>query len=212
MTTEQHGGIKKYPGHYRYGRLGERLVLIAGLTISAALPALAQIQGSAHDFSSYSWSDGEVCAVCHLPHTREVEIGLLSFRNHEISTAIYTLYSSVTLKQIAQQLDSANFSRLCLSCHDGTIALDSFGGNQGVNYMPAKSSLGTDLSDDHPVGVSMSNLGNGASVLQENGVKLYDGNVECPSCHDVHNDQVDDENLLRVSRVGSQLCFQCHDK
>jgi predicted CXXCH cytochrome family protein len=41
-------------------------------------------------------------------------------------------------------------------------------------------------------------------------IRLYNGKVECPSCHAVHDPTV--TPFLRVSNVGSAVCLRCHDK
>jgi predicted CXXCH cytochrome family protein len=187
-------------------------ILLVWTVIVITFPAVAQIQGSAHDFSAQGWSGGELCSVCHVPHAVKTTTSEPPLWNHTMSTTVYRLYSSSTLTQTPEQPASMNVSRLCLSCHDGTIALDSFGGSLGQNYIPDHVSLGTDLSDDHPIGVrSVLQNGVGGTGMSD-GVKLFDSKVECPSCHDVHNNHVADKKLLRVSRAGSELCFQCHDK
>ena len=189
----------------------QRFILDAVLLVAIAFPALAQIQGSAHDFSQEGWSGGELCAVCHAPHGGNGTNQTAPMWNHELSSASYTPYRSSTLTQSMEQPGSASVSRLCLSCHDGTIALDSFGGRQGGTYIPNSLSLGTDLSDDHPISVRAIRPVNSEGAGSENSVKLYDGRVECPSCHDVHNNNVSDDKLLRVARTKSKLCLQCHD-
>ena len=204
--------IEKHPGLFRAFHLFTSPILMACYIAIYSLPTQGQIQGSAHDFTSYDWSGGEFCDICHVPHSQEIPSGSAPLWNHEVSSVRYAVYESRTLSQTSEQLGHQNISRLCLSCHDGTIALDSFGGSQGENYIPKNLSLGTDLRDDHPIGVRPTRRGSGNSATHENGVKFYDGKVECPSCHDVHNNQVSDEKLLRVARMGSELCFQCHDK
>ncbi len=51
-------------------------------------------------------------------------------------------------------------SRMCLSCHDGTIALGAIASSPteiplrgDIRFIPeySPSNLGTDLSDDHPI-------------------------------------------------------------
>lgn len=185
--------------------------MIACIFLTLSLPVIATIQGSAHDFSGEGWSESESCAVCHTPHNADFFMDAPLW-NHDISTATYTLYSSPTLGVISEQPGPGNVSRLCLSCHDGTIAIDSFGGNSGQTYIAERASLGTDLSNDHPIGVKWNHQGDRGSYPLGNEVELYDGKVECPSCHDVHNNRVTGVKLLRSSLEGSRLCFQCHDK
>ena len=77
-------------------------------------------------------------------------------------------------------MDSA--SRLCLSCHDGTVALDSFMGKEGGT---AGSFIGTggvagtemnllsgtnDLANDHPVGYRATYKENAGLTFDTNGV------------------------------------------
>lgn len=123
---------------------------------------------------------------------------------------------------------------MCLSCHDGTIAVDSFGGNSGNMKITGRANLGSDLSNDHPIGIKWDHQTQSAGSLSclschnmafnqtsgayefvgqpGNGLKFFDRKVECPSCHDVHNVQVMDVKLLRKPLAGSALCLQCHPK
>jgi len=110
------------------------------------------ITGSVHDFSSQGWSGGEICKVCHTPHNADSTVGPLW--NHELSSATYTLYSSLTLD--GDMSPPGRASKLCLSCHDGTVAIDSFNGTTGGSFVSGNALIGTDLSDDHPVGVEWS--------------------------------------------------------
>ena len=59
----------------------------------------------------------EICIFCHTPHTAK-KAGLW---NRHDSTAAYTPYRSTTIKANIGQPTGA--SKLCLSCHDGTVAL-----------------------------------------------------------------------------------------
>ena len=40
---------------------------------------------------------------------------------------------------------------------------------------------------------------------------LYDGKMECATCHDVHDKQ-GNAGLLRKTDVGSALCLTCHNR
>ncbi len=210
----------------------KRAVVIATLMFATGLPAVAGIQGSVHDFSQNGWSGGEICNVCHTPHSSN-NLSQGPLWDHEISTATYTVYASPTMDVIAEQPLPGGLSRLCLSCHDGTIAIDSFGGNTGSTTITGNANLGVDLSNDHPVGiqwihqtqsvgsqnctgchVQTFNPNTGAFELGPPGqeLKFFNGKVECPSCHDVHNSRVMDVKLLRKPLAGSQLCLHCHPK
>jgi len=110
------------------------------------------ITGSVHDFSSQGWAGGKICKVCHTPHNADSTVTPLW--NHRLSNATYTLYSSPTLQGTMHPPGRA--SKLCLSCHDGTVAIDSFNGASGTVFVSGSALIGTDLSNDHPVGVEWS--------------------------------------------------------
>ena len=94
-----------------------------------------------------------VCRFCHTPH-REGQAQPLWQASRR---SLYTTYDSSTL--VAEVGQPTGVSRLCLACHDGTIALGmsqnkintaSFRG--GMDRIPrGPSNLGLDLSDDHPI-------------------------------------------------------------
>jgi len=196
-------------------------ILVLGFMLLAACGAQAQtVVGSAHDFSGESWSDGQICGPCHTPHNALAnDIPLWS---HELTAATFTLYDSATLDATVGQPTGA--SKACLSCHDGTVALDSFGGNTGVDVIEGDANLGTDLSDDHPISFTYD------GALAANDGDLYDptaassglggtidedlllaGRMECSSCHNPHNESGEDHLLVKAN-AGSALCLTCHDK
>lgn len=193
------------------------VVLTIGLMMAAGL-ASAQIAGSAHDFSGDTWSDGEICKPCHTTHN---PIGTAApLWDHATTTnTTWTLYSSSTLD--ATMADPAGISLACLSCHDGTVALDSFGGATGTTFMAntAAGYIGTDLSNDHPVSFTYdSNLANvldgelnDPATTTAVSDLLFSGQLECASCHDVHNTP-GIASMLVMSNSGSALCLTCHDK
>ena len=198
------------------------MVLMSGIGFCSF--ALGSISGSAHDFSDASWSGGQICVPCHAPHNN-VDVADAPLWNHDISTAVYDLYSSPTFtaEGITQP---GGVSKLCLSCHDGTVAVDAFGGSEGGTHtIGERRNLGVDLSNDHPVSfiydtalaTEDGGLFDPASTLS--GVAdgtieadmLYAGKMECASCHDVHN-KYNIARLLKVSNASSALCLTCHNK
>jgi predicted CXXCH cytochrome family protein len=193
------------------------------LMIGVSGVSYAQITGSVHDFSIYGWSGGQMCNVCHTPHSADVSVANAPLWNHEVTTATYTVYNSPTLDATdLAQPDAA--SKLCLSCHDGTVAIDSYGGNTGTNFITGADSIGIDLSDDHPVtftyddalattdpGLHMPSVtltGLGGTIQND---LLFNNSLECASCHDVHN-SVPNPSLLRISNANSAICLTCHNK
>ncbi len=193
-----------------------------GLVTSAAA-AQTNISASKHNFTSYAWSNNEICLPCHTPH--KAISGQIRLWNHSLTEATYTLKlknGSSTGTAIAD-LDSK--SRLCLSCHDGTVALDSFGGGGsggGAGMDPTiRANLGTDLSNDHPVGsratwppqyaTSYHPTPVGLSLVKWNNGTTEVDVVGCTTCHNPHKG-VDEQYLLKKTNSGSALCLSCHIK
>jgi len=162
--------------------------------------------------------DQPVCTFCHTPHREGQGQPLWQ----AMSRIVYTTYDSSTLK--AEVGQPTGVSRLCLSCHDGTIALSMQQGRTvpvpfrgGTTRMPSgPSNLGLDLSDDHPISfVYDSSLAgrNGQltypSVLRGTPVQLdKTGQLQCTSCHDAHDDQYG--KFLVMDNRFSALCTTCH--
>ena len=193
------------------------LVLMAGV-------AGAQITGSEHDFSGQGWGTNEICQPCHTPHNASTALPVVLW-NHAVTAANYTLYSSPTMNATTGQPDGV--SKACLSCHDGTVALDSFGGSTGSNFISGTANFGTDLSNDHPVSFAYNNAlatddgglhppttqasGLGGTISADMLFGPGSDQVECASCHDVHN-AANLQSLLLKSNAGSALCLTCHAK
>ena len=169
-------------------------------------------------------TESDVCIFCHTAHRSNGETPLW---NHNMSGVTnYIIYSSPTLKAVVGQPNGS--SRLCLSCHDGTVALGSVNSSttviamqNGVTTMPGNpttnpNNLGTDLSGDHPISftydtalVALDSTLNNPSTLT-GPVKLdHNGQMQCVSCHDPHNDQFG--NFLVMDNTGSALCIVCHN-
>jgi len=195
---------------------------IAWLTLCIASgSSLAGVVGSKHDFSAQGWNgSGEVCVVCHTPHNSDDSVTAAPLWNHEVTIATYTVYSSSTLAGTIGQPGPS--SKLCLSCHDGTVATDSFGGATGTNHITGTALIGTDLSDDHPIGITWEHKDSGNLCFNCHDVHgnpsftsvlpFYNGKVECPTCHDPHDGPGTDVMMLRLPLANSAICFHCHDK
>ncbi|MHC5007963.1 MAG: cytochrome c3 family protein [Planctomycetota bacterium] len=197
--------------------------------------ATADITSSAHDFASYGWSEGEVCKPCHTPHFADTSVGYLW--SHEMSSLTYTLFDgSLTDPGGVDALDQ--YTRMCLSCHDGSVALDSYHGNAGTVYIDDAYKVGGDgnLADDHPIGVpgeydvagspgrfnaaTLSGSGFwgfGPGYFPEIPLFPFDPGsgeiqvVSCSTCHSPHGVPGVD-SLLRKSNAASDLCLTCHIK
>ncbi len=168
------------------------------------------ISGSKHDFSELGWSNGELCNSCHAPHNT-INAPDAPLWNHTLSEATYTLYTSNSLEGITEQPGSQ--SKLCLSCHDGTVALDSYGGVTGSNHLTGDANFGSDLSNDHPIGIAWNHTDWGSldcgNCHWSMPLPFFNRKVECSSCHDAHNASNND-HFLRIA--GSALCLNCHGK
>ena len=178
----------------------------------------ADLAGSDHDFTGAGWGDGNICKVCHTPHNANTTVPNSPLWNHAVTTATFTPYSSSTLNASVGQ--PTGVSKLCLSCHDGTVAVDSFGGRMGTHI---EGGIGTDLRDHHPVSFAYdSALAVADGALFDPTIQptilggtiasdlLVAGRLECSSCHDVHN-RYGNSELLKISESGSALCLTCHD-
>ncbi|MFV1984583.1 MAG: cytochrome c3 family protein [Thiohalomonadales bacterium] len=212
------------------------LFLLVLFPLNTVTTATAGILGSKHDLSMTgggmtggvaALTEKRVCVFCHTPHNALTNANAPLW-NRTSTVATYTPYSSLTIHFTPGKPTGSSI--LCLSCHDGTIAIGSVvtsgpaaGGailmQRGVTTMPltSKSFMGTDLSNDHPISFQYtSKLATDAGELVQPAalpreVKL-DGNSElqCTTCHDAHNDI--NGQFLVMSNRGSALCEACHVK
>jgi predicted CXXCH cytochrome family protein len=175
----------------------------------AVSPAFAGISGTAHDFSSETWnSSGEICVVCHAPHSPDP--GDKPLWNHTLTTETFTMYGTTIAGTDTASTPNLE-TKMCLSCHDGVTKLDAFGGAAGtVTIGAVPENFGLDLSDDHPVSIAITPGSKGIKSTLGSNVVVFNNNVECASCHDPHDNTKTD--FLRASNAASALCLECHDK
>ena len=227
------------------------------------------IRGSKHDFTGLNhragvvamggvaFSDyGNPCVYCHLsPEEAGITPGQnLNLENSGViegwnrympATENYRLYDSGSMDN--KPNSPSSISLLCLSCHDGTMAVDmilfkpaAFRNKQDaalhmrlngakeltscgqchngtVAHDISVKVVGTGLQDEHPV--SMTYGGNNWKDPDfklpddfqhgfNTGVKLYNGSVECATCHNLH----DPSNELLLTQRRDILCATCHVK
>lgn len=178
----------------------------------------------------------EVCIFCHTAHSTET---IDQIWNHEVNLLqTYTLYDFTRISGYGTPEQPNEKSRLCLSCHDGTIAIGSVynapgsGLGSGITMfgdtttIPTSSQghLGTSLADDHPIGFQYKS---GSGVGEDPFLKLPNppwdpvdtdgilvdpntslGTVQCHTCHDAHDNTY--AGFLR--RPVETLCPTCHEK
>ena len=61
-----------------------------------------------------------------------------------------------------------------------------------------------------PIAIKYDTTANTQLVANPVGVKLFNGKVQCASCHDAHGTA--NSMFLRVTSTGSALCLACHVK
>lgn len=139
----------------------KRLILLcAGLAL--ALPAGTQaatgIANSAHDWSKEAWNvKRDLCGPCHMAHGTDPNNQLIPLWGHATSARTFTPFTSPTLVKANVTIGQpTGTSKACLSCHDGSLAVNQYGGGvQGGTERKVNSDywIGAsgDLRGDHPV-------------------------------------------------------------
>jgi hypothetical protein len=190
------------------------------------LSAVAGIRDTKHNLSVSgpgdvkAVSETQICIFCHTPHNSSPAKPLW---NHEMTAVVtYTNYWSPTLQSYASEAEAPpidGFSKLCLSCHDGTVAIGSIISRfeeiimvtvPGVIDESGKLTggpgyLGTDLSGGHPISIifdeGLANKRNSAEPplsrlrwpIVDPDIKLRPTQngfgVQCTACHDPHENR-----------------------
>lgn len=198
--------------------------MLAGLVLlSTTIQAQTQIALTVHNLTPSGPGSIRVsetaglCVFCHTPHNANPTRALW---NRELSGVTYTLYQSSTLEaNLAQPTGS---SRLCLSCHDGILALGNLrvaptGSHFTLGPLTGKAALGTDLSDDHPISfvydsalaLRRGQLADPANLPTD--IRLDNTRqLQCTTCHNPHEDR--NPKFLRKDNRFGALCTTCHNK
>jgi predicted CXXCH cytochrome family protein len=208
--------------------------VVSAFFMLASISSFADIKNSKHDFSSKAWAANQICIVCHTPHNSDASITQAPLWNHTTTTATFTMYSNAnTLDGVVDNTPNP-ISKMCLSCHDGVTAIDSYGGASGTillnttNFPGTKANLGSSLANDHPISMTFTSSTATAdkelwdpsttSVTDLGGTikdkMLFNDKIECASCHDVHNSGTSSTHgkMLLLSNTASALCLTCHKK
>jgi predicted CXXCH cytochrome family protein len=204
------------------------LRLLILLAASSAWGQLSGDQLGTHDLTPsgvgpVKGSLSNSCLYCHAPH------GAMSsptpLWNQKLSMQTYNFYSSTTYHQTGVQPGLNSPSKLCLSCHDGTVAPGQtvvFGLIPMTGNMKSTSVFGTDLKSSHPFSlqtplvdtpnVNVQLFGNPGKTADPK-VRLINGTIECTTCHEPHFQNIDKVLPLFLVRdsSNSQLCLACHD-
>lgn len=152
-------------------------VLAIGLAVIAQ-PAAADVTNSVHNLGTTASTDpsmfqnlttAEICVFCHTPHQANTAVAAPLW-NKNLPGSTYTVYTSATMDTALTSADITGVSLACLSCHDGTQTVDNMVNEPGsgldtVSFIPDAASnmnavgpdvpnLGTNLSNDHPIGMN----------------------------------------------------------
>jgi hypothetical protein len=239
--------------------LGVAAVALLALPVTSRAAINKGIEGSLHDFSTNSsWNTRKgVCSACHSAHNTDAN-QIAPLWNHATSTGPFTPYNSPTFNAGPHQPSGASLA--CLSCHDGTVAINqsisgSISGTNGPIYIDAGATISADLHTTHPISFTYDS----ALAAADGGVEdpevykigdpktaltvsvapvpatwsgtsltgktikqalLFDGKMQCASCHDVHKQEGSSPEsgiFVRISGTdatgrGSTLCRTCHIK
>ena len=197
-------------------------ILVPGAGVAAS--ADDSVVNSKHDLSTFgpgpvrAVNESEICIFCHSPHNTAPQTPLWNRHN---PTTHYRVYKSSTLDARMDQPGSS--SKMCLSCHDGSIALGLVMSRSATDpiimnqpFMPSgKTNLTNDLSNDHPIGFRFDRaLANRDRQIRppelvSEKIQLGPrGELECTACHDPHNNELG--NFLRITERRGALCTTCH--
>ena len=118
----------------------------------------------------------EICVFCHTPHGSNTDASAPLWNKNIPDPSGYSVYSTANSSTIdGSTLTVGSVSAACLSCHDGTQAMDnminqpgsggtntnltfnwdtSLGGTpNGIMGTTTIAMLGQDLTNDHPIGI-----------------------------------------------------------
>lgn len=240
------------------------LCILTGMLLTAAVAFAGGtgIKTTAHDLSSLgagiSFGDpteqagqNRICVYCHAPHNtiKAVDaagIAYIPLWNHAVTVQTYVLYSNGTevpndlshqsqaMVLLAGRNQPGGVSRLCLSCHDGTVSTNAYGfygaSSQGAanrfitSGSPYLIGGSGDLANHHPIGFNYAAaqaLDPGlapvtTAVVGGKNISnlLWNNNMECTTCHDVHNtgNEAAALKFLWKSDTQSSFCLTCHLK
>lgn len=182
------------------------------------------VVGSPHDLSAtgpgriHALFEEQVCIFCHAPHNAT---GQPALWNRTMPPTWYRIYESTTTDARINQPSGP--SKMCLSCHDGALALGLVASRPPNDPIvmtqrtipPGRSDLTQDLSDDHPIGFRYDR----ALFARDRQLKNPDlltgtlplgkhNEMHCTTCHDPHNNVLGD--FLREPQLRGTICLSCH--
>ena len=232
----------------------------AGTTIVGSKHDLSRATGIGTNYGNTDTLD-RICIFCHAPHHTlqkddAANITYLPLWNHAVTSQFYTTYDSnfgggpdesglavgvAGAEQFADRHllnaqigEPGSVSRLCLSCHDGSVAVNEYGFNPqrsnsqdaGSDFIAEQFMIGGsgNLVNHHPIGFDYQDVADHDDEIAQTskvfpgtgnttiGSLLYAGKMECVTCHDVHNTKNQGETFLWISDENSKFCLVCHLK
>jgi hypothetical protein len=209
----------------------------------APVPGAAQsggVESTVHNLSVTgpgeirALDETEVCKFCHIPHNASAPSALWSRRLSSVDYQTPSIRTPQGDRITGPQPDGS--SRLCLSCHDGTIALGEIAGEPRRIAMAGtprlgpgrRGFLGTDLSGSHPISFVVPDGDYGTSDTDRDmGLKSLnvihaspevrldaEGKMQCTTCHDPHRDNYYRQGFVPrfwVLPTVEEVCLTCHD-
>lgn len=198
----------------------------AMISISLNAERISDIRNTKHNFSTSgtgdvkATSESQVCVFCHTPHgANNVPSGPLW--NREISGATYTPYTSNSIDALDIAAEPGGSSKLCLSCHDGTLAIGTVNvanGQEDVSIAMSGTAaggtipdgegeqtgftrkIGTNLSNDHPI-----------SFTYDSALALNDGELHDPATTAYIQTRAPGINPVVPLENNKLECVSCHD-
>jgi predicted CXXCH cytochrome family protein len=181
--------------------------------------------------------DKLVCVSCHFPHKnykqidsdiQEMELGpyllrareagklfchqchqgdFVSFKVDSHALSLKRAHSGALSYELKDSVDDN--SRECLSCHDGTLSVESATQIRGVNWEHSK-----DIGLSHPISVDYAEVYFKKSrtfhppQALDSKIRLINGKIGCETCHDHYSEL---EKKLVMDNFRSRLCLSCHN-
>ena len=177
---------------------------VAIFGIATSLPASAQISSTKHNLGTGGTGvnkfsgTAEICVFCHTPHGADTSAAVPLWNRTLPSPASFTTYDSLGTSSLDGKTASVgSVSIACLSCHDGVTSMSTVinapgsgttgdaawqagtwsGANQTAGKIAAGliTNIGTDLRNDHPVGIQ---YGGGGITLSAPGAATRDADFK----------------------------------
>ena len=217
----------------RFGRIGWGAASagwLAALFLTFSGPVSAGIADTKHNLGSGPGPAGrnqvsdtaEICVFCHTPHGGDTAAPVPLW-NKRLGTGgapagggSYTTYDTLQTPSLDGTVAAVgSVSMACLSCHDGTQAMDNVinapgsggvvadgGGNDGRDWSWTGSTvnaagrltsgaalIGTDLSNDHPIGIQYCGGGLSGAGTSVSGT-CRDGDCVQPQTQVINGNQI----------------------